>query len=66
MVVSHLASVCPVARVGCCSLETVYHAGNARQDQVDLCLQTPPSLVLSLVMNTHTDPYSVFLVSGPV
>ena len=56
MVVIHLASFRPVGRVGYRSLETVPHSGNARQDQADLRLQTPPSLVLSLVMNGHTTP----------
>src|SRR5262249_25404362 len=37
------------------SAQATGNAGYARQDQANLCLQTPASFVLSLVVNAHAD-----------
>jgi tetratricopeptide (TPR) repeat protein len=64
MVVSHLASFGPVGGVGHRSAHTTGNTGYARQDQADLCLQTPPSLVVSLVVNGHADSPLLLLGVG--
>ena len=64
VVVSHLASFGPVGGVGHRSAHTTGNTGYARQDQADLCLQTPPSLVVSLVVNGHADSPLLLLGVG--
>ena len=64
VVVIHLASVGPVGWVGGRSLQAVHDTGNAGQDQLDLCVQTAPRLVLSLIVNGHTDSLSRLLGVG--
>jgi len=66
VVVSHLASFGPVGGVSHRSAHTTGNTGYARQNQADLCLQTPPSLVVSLVMNGHADSPLLCSVPGTV